>query len=167
MQLGDRRVQLSGILLGLGFGGFFDGIVFHQILQWHHMVSHVDRYPTNTVAGLEDNTLADGLFHVGTLALTVIGVAILWSARRDIRTWWSTRGFVGLIVAGWGLFNVVEGLINHQILGVHRVKENAGNLLAWDLAFLAWGAIMLAGGWMLYRSTVPTEDGYEPRATGA
>lgn len=26
----------AGILFGLGLGGFFDGIVLHQILQWHH-----------------------------------------------------------------------------------------------------------------------------------
>jgi Predicted membrane protein (DUF2243) len=29
----------AGILLDLGLGGFFDGIVLHQILQWHHMVT--------------------------------------------------------------------------------------------------------------------------------
>ncbi|MCK1539441.1 DUF2243 domain-containing protein, partial [Bradyrhizobium sp. 176] len=29
----------AGVLLGLGLGGFFDGIVFHQLLQWHHMLS--------------------------------------------------------------------------------------------------------------------------------
>jgi uncharacterized membrane protein len=27
------------LLLGIGLGGFFDGIVLHQILQWHHMLS--------------------------------------------------------------------------------------------------------------------------------
>jgi uncharacterized membrane protein len=56
----------SGLLYGLGFGGFIDGIVLHQPLQWHHMVSDVDEYPTNTVAGLEVNTLVDGFFHIAT-----------------------------------------------------------------------------------------------------
>jgi uncharacterized membrane protein len=28
-----------GLLLGAGLGGFFDGILFHQLLQWHNMVS--------------------------------------------------------------------------------------------------------------------------------
>jgi uncharacterized membrane protein len=27
----------------------------------------------------------------------------------------------GLVLTGWGIFNVVEGLIDHQILGVHHV----------------------------------------------
>jgi uncharacterized membrane protein len=38
----------------------FDGIVLHEILQWHHMVSHVDDYPLDTRAGLKVNVLADG-----------------------------------------------------------------------------------------------------------
>jgi uncharacterized membrane protein len=37
--------KASGLLYGLGLGGFIDGIVLHQILQWHHMVSDVSRYP--------------------------------------------------------------------------------------------------------------------------
>jgi uncharacterized membrane protein len=48
-----------GILLGIGLGGFVDGIVLHQIVQWHHMVS--DDVSTRSVAGLEDNTFADGI----------------------------------------------------------------------------------------------------------
>jgi hypothetical protein len=40
----------AGILLDLGLGGFFDGIVLHQILQWHHMASAVT--DTTTVSGL-------------------------------------------------------------------------------------------------------------------
>ena len=122
-----------------------------QLLQWHHMVSHVDDYPMDTVAGLEANTLADGLFHIATLALTILGIAILWKALQHEPSPWSTRTFVGLIIAGWGIFNVVEGVIDHLILNVHHVRENASNLLAWDLAFLAWGAVMIAGGWWLAR----------------
>jgi uncharacterized membrane protein len=56
--------KTSGLLYGLGLGGFVDGILLHEVLQWHHMVS--SEYPTNTVAGLEVNTLADGLFHIAT-----------------------------------------------------------------------------------------------------
>jgi uncharacterized membrane protein len=35
--------------MGIGFGGFIEGIVLHQILQWHHMLSHEES--TKTVAG--------------------------------------------------------------------------------------------------------------------
>src|SRR5215212_10407320 len=32
-----RRITGPGVVLGLGLGGFVDGIVLHQVLQWHHM----------------------------------------------------------------------------------------------------------------------------------
>src|SRR4051812_26426023 len=40
--------KTSGLLYGLGLGGFVDGILLHEVLQWHHMVS--SEYPTNTVS---------------------------------------------------------------------------------------------------------------------
>lgn len=138
--------------MGLGLGGFFDGIVLHQILQWHHMVSNVARYPVTTVAGLEANTLGDGLFHAATYLFTVVGLTLLWRTVRKPNGPWSTRAFVGWLLVGWGLFNLVEGIIDHHILQVHHVREDAANQIAWDLAFLAWGAIMLLGGWFLARS---------------
>jgi len=44
----------AGILFGLGLGGF-DGIILHQVLQWHHMVTSAG-YPPDTVRNLEINT---------------------------------------------------------------------------------------------------------------
>ena len=55
----------AGFLFGLGLGGFFDGILLHQVLQWHHMLSSAG-YPATTVANLELNTLFDGVFHAVT-----------------------------------------------------------------------------------------------------
>ncbi|MCD4525576.1 DUF2243 domain-containing protein [Nocardioides sp. cx-173] len=141
-----------GLLYGIGFGGFVDGIVLHQILQWHHMVSDVAEYPTTTVAGLEANTLADGLFHVATwvclLAATVLAIST-WQRGRLAPTW---RFHLGLMLAGWGLFNLAEGLVNHQILGVHHVRDDLGAPLSWDLGFLASGALLVLVGWLLHRS---------------
>lgn len=150
-----KRLTTAGIFLGLGIGGFFDGIVLHQILQWHHMVSHVDDYPTTTVAGLEANTLGDGLFHAATLIFTVIGLALLWVASPGINRSYRTRGFVGLLLLGWGIFNVVEGLIDHHLLELHHVREGSANQAAWDIAFLVWGAVMILGGWLLARDESP------------
>ena len=39
----------AGILFGLGLGGFFDGIVLHQILQWHHMLTDAG-YPATSAS---------------------------------------------------------------------------------------------------------------------
>lgn len=146
-----RFPVLAGIFLGLGLGGFFDGIVLHQILQWHHMVSGVDAYPTTTVAGLEANTIADGFFHAATwaflLAASVLAVSA-WQRGRLAPNW---RFHFGLVVAGWGIFNLVEGLVNHQILGVHHLRDDLGAPLTWDLGFLALGVVLIAGGWFVHR----------------
>lgn len=143
--------MLAGIALGLGLGGFFDGIVFHQVLQFHHMLS---AHPDPAVAGdLRLNVLADGLFHAATYVFTVVAVVLLWRARRrdDVPT--SGRTLLGSTVVGWGLFNVVEGVVNHRLLGIHHVwPAGPGSVLVWDLAFLLWGLLFLVGGYGLVRS---------------
>ena len=138
-----RRVLWGGILAGLGVGGFFDGIVLHQILQWHHLVSEV--YPVTTVAGLERNTLGDGLFHAAAYVFTVAGLFLLWGVARRQHAAWPAGLLVGTLLVGWGLFNVVEGVVDHHLLRIHHVRPGPDQLL-YDLAFLAWGALMLVGG---------------------
>ena len=145
----DPWVRAGGVLLGIGFGGFFDGIVFHQILQWHHMLSSTAGNPTTTVAGLEDNTLADGLFHGLTFVVSLAGLFLVWRAMRNGARI-AGRHLVGLMLAGWGLFNLVEGLVDHQILTVHHVKPD--NVVLWDTLFLVFGALLLVGGLRLSRS---------------
>lgn len=70
----------AGVLSGLGLGGFFDGIVLHQGLQWHHMLS--SRYPITSIENLELNTLWDGIFHSVTYVFVVVGLFILWRRAR-------------------------------------------------------------------------------------
>src|SRR5918998_71859 len=84
--LATRRMpRAPGLLLGIGLGGFVDGIVLHQILQWHHMLTSTSGNPPTTVAGLEANTLADGLFHAATWVFVAAGSTALWRAWRDGR----------------------------------------------------------------------------------
>jgi uncharacterized membrane protein len=146
------RPRAPGILLGIGLGGFIDGIVLHQILQWHHMLTSEGRYPKTTVAGLETNTLWDGLFHAATWIAVAIGIYILWRRTTSWRWAISGRAFVGWMLVGWGLFNVVEGVVDHHLLGIHHVREGGGiNQTAWDLGFLAFGAVLIVGGLLLAR----------------
>ena len=138
----------AGVLLGLGFGGFFDGIVFHQLLQWHHMLTSAG-YPADSLRNLQINTLADGLFHASTYIFVVWGLVLLWRKARLAHFKWSATLLLASILMGFGIFNVVEGIINHHILGLHHVNETAprDQWLYWDLGFLAWGAAMLLTGW--------------------
>jgi uncharacterized membrane protein len=148
----DRMpTRSSGLLLGLGLGGFVDGIVLHQILQWHHMLSAVEGRSPTTLAGLEINTVADGFFHLATWVLTWAGVVTAlraWQQRR-IAPSWSFQA--GLVLVGWGVFNVVEGVIDHEVLGVHHVRDDLGAPMSWDIGFLVVGALLIAGGWSLHR----------------
>jgi uncharacterized membrane protein len=155
-----RRFTLAGVVLGLGLGGFIDGIVLHQILQWHHMLtdygSHAS-FPLTTVSSLEDNTLWDGLFHLSTWVLVTMGLFMLW--RTMAAGYRGTRkGLVGLLLAGWGLFNLVEGVVDHHILTIHHVRDDVADPLGWDLGFLALGAVLVAVGSTLWRVAVPRYD---------
>jgi uncharacterized membrane protein len=143
---------VAGILFGLGLGGFFDGIVLHQVLQWHHMLS--SWYPIKDVPSLELNTLWDGIFHSVTYVFVVVGLFILWRTARARHLLWSRKLLSGTLLLGWGLFNLIEGVIDHEVLGVHHMNELApiGQRVYWDIFFLIWGAAMLAGGWALMRS---------------
>jgi uncharacterized membrane protein len=151
MAIGPRRVlPLSpGVLLGIGLGGFVDGIVLHQILQWHHMLTSAG-YPADSVENLTLNTLFDGLFHASTWVATALGLLLLHRAVRRGSAWSGARLLGGMAI-GWGAFNLVEGVIDHHVLGLHHVKENAANVLAWDLGFLAFGAVLVIVGIMLAR----------------
>jgi uncharacterized membrane protein len=146
----QRRFPVAaGIFFGLGLGGFFDGIVLHQVLQWHHMLS--SWYPINSMANLELNTRWDGIFHSATYLFVLIGLFLLWRAAHRQHLYWSTKMLVGTILIGFGAFNVVEGAIDHHLLGLHHVNETVPKEQWpwWDMAFLAWGTLMLISGWWL------------------
>ncbi len=150
-------VQLPGIILGVGLGGFFDGIFLHQVFQWHHMFSSV--YSVDTVSGLRMNTLGDGLFHTITWLAVLLGLGILYrrvtEARRRV---WGSRVLWGWILVGWGIFNLVEGLIDHEILGVHHVRMDA-YYLWWDIGFLVFGAALVVVGWIVQHGGSPFRVG--------
>ncbi|RPD47117.1 DUF2243 domain-containing protein [Hymenobacter sediminis] len=140
----------AGLLMGAGLGGFVDGIVLHQILQWHNMLSN--QLPPDNLVAAKVNMYWDGVFHAAVWVLTAIGLRMLWAASRRADVPWSGRTFVGGLLLGWGLFNVVEGLIDHTLLGLHHVYEYTDDKQPWDMAFLAFGALLLLAGWGLVRA---------------
>ena len=139
-----RRPLISaGTVLGMGMGGFLDGIVLHQLLQTHNMLSA--RRPKDSIANIEINMFWDGLFHTATWLLTAVGLALLWHAARRREVPWSGRTFVGSLLMGWGIFNTVEGLIDHFILHVHHVIERLG-FSVWDWIYLGSGLLLIGIG---------------------
>jgi uncharacterized membrane protein len=126
-------------VMGIACSMFFDGIVLHQLLQWHHLGSNL-RAP-DTVRNLQWNTLLNGLFHGAAWIVAIWGVWLLSCAARSDAN--SSAGRVpraltiGAFVAGWGSFNIVENIINHFILQAHHVREGTPYTMLYDIGFLA------------------------------
>ena len=147
----DRPLLFAGVVLGLGFGGFADGIVLHHILGWHHMICVTDHCQPTSIAHLQRQNTQDGIFDLALWIVTLIGVILLFRAARQPGTAWSGRLFIGSMLAGWGLFNLVEGVVDHHILGIHHVLPGHPAQLSFDILFLAAGATLLLTGWFLAR----------------
>lgn len=147
-------VRRAGIVLGLGLGGFADGIALHQIAQWHNMGSAV--LPPTTMEAMQRNMSWDGWFHVATLALTVIGTYLLLRDARAGRALPGARAFTGQLLLGWGIFNLVEGVVDHHLLDIHHVRDVPMHVPAYDWIFLLVGGVgLIALGWLLSRRRAP------------
>lgn len=140
----------AGVFIGVGLGGFVDGIVFHQMLQFHSML--MGQIPKDTLANTEINMFWDGIFHSFTWVMTVVGIILLFRAHNVRNIFWTGRGFTGALFLGWGLFNLIEGIISHHILHLHHVVESKGESV-YDVLFLISGGLFIAGGWWAIRTS--------------
>ena len=133
-----------GLYLGIGAMGAIDEIVFHQLAQWHHFYVHTD---------LHGQIVSDGLLHLFTLAMLVLGAFLLWDRRRLIAGVPGGRPFVAGILLGMGGFQLFDGTVNHKLLRLHQIREGVDNLLPYDLAWNAAALLGLLAGWLLLRTT--------------
>lgn len=60
----------------------------------------------------------------------------------------------GLVLMGWGIFNLVEGIVDHHLLGVHHVRDDVGSPMAWDIGFLVFGGLLVLVGWLMHKRGV-------------
>ena len=147
-----RPLLTPALLLGIGFGGFLDGIVFHQLLQWHHVLTADECCPATTLAGLEDNTFADGVFHATVWVVSLAGAFAALAAWHEGRLAPPWRAQIGALLAGWGIFNLIDSG-NHFILGLHHVRDDLGGPVGWDLGFLFFALALICTGAALVAST--------------
>ncbi len=99
--------------------------------------------PTDLIA-MKYNMVWDGLFHALTWTMCALGIGLLFRAGRRTDAAWSGLLLMGSLLGGWGLFNFVEGLIDHQLLQIHHVHPGASQV-AWDVAFVVLGGLGLMG----------------------
>ena len=135
------------LLTGFGLGAFLDGIVLHQVLQWHHLV--VARVPADDLAGLEANTLWDGVFHLVSWSVVVAGLVWTLRSRAALRPvpW---RPLTGALLVGWGTFNITDQVVFHLLLGAHHIRM-VEDYQRYDWGYTAIGAALVAGGLALVR----------------
>lgn len=133
----NNGTLLGAFLLGIGLIGMLDGIIFHQILQWHSVYMHTDRF---------NQIVSDGLFHLLVTIVIFWGALVLWKTSPNDQS--NLVFFSGLLFGG-GLFNFFEGIIDHHILQIHHVKPGPYQD-TYDLAFDVAGLAMVLIAIMLY-----------------
>jgi uncharacterized membrane protein len=141
-----QALRIPAFLLGFALGGFFDGILFHQVLQWHHLLSLWA--PAET---LEFQVLWDGMFHAAHYAIAAVGLWLLWRRRRAAAEAGAGRVLAGWAWLGFGVWHLLDVVLNHWILAMHRARIGVENPLAWDMIFVALGIAGLAIGWLVLR----------------
>ena len=98
--------------------------------------------------------------HTVTWLSVLIGLGLLYSrvthGRRQV---WGSAVLWGWMLSGWGWFSLIEGLIDHEILGIHHVYSGANQTL-WDMLFLVSGVIFILAGWSIARRAKPISLAY-------
>lgn len=81
----------------------------------------------------------------------VIAAAAIWGLWRAHRTE-TGRPLPGAVLVGFGLWHVIDAVLSHWVLGIHRIKTDSFSPLAWDLLWLAvFGLLPIALGWAMVR----------------
>lgn len=114
----SRLPLLGSGIFGFGFGALLDVVVFHLILQWHHLLS--DYFSPTTLDGLRTNVYYDGLFSLVMVGVMTVGMAVVWRELNGDSETYSALRAVGAILVGAGLFNVFDGVVDHYVLGIHN-----------------------------------------------
>ncbi|GAB1583537.1 DUF2243 domain-containing protein [Phyllobacterium phragmitis] len=112
---------LAAFLLGFSIGGFFDGILLHQILQWHHLLSGI--------AGRAQD-----------LRFQIV----------------AGRRVLAVACFGFASWHLIDAVLSHWLLGIHRIRMDSPNPLLWDIGWLfVFGLVPALIGYGLLRNAGP------------
>jgi uncharacterized membrane protein len=152
-----QRAIVAGVLTGVGAGMLLDGMVFHQLLQWHHLLSSTEAYAPTSQARLEDSVRADGWFALAGLVVLLAGTLAVWSVARLPAVDWSGSTLAATLLMGAAGFNVFDGLVNHVLLDLHTLREATDRKLAYDLAYVLVDLALVAAAvvWLRVAARAP------------
>lgn len=162
----DRGLSLAGWIIGFALGGFFDGILLHQVLQWHHLLSLVEG---EALRDIRTQILADGMFHVLMYVIAAVGLWLLWRGRAGFSGSTADRRLLGSTLLGFSIWQFVDVGLFHWILGIHRIRVDVPNPLFWDVAWVVvFGVPTLAAAlWLRRGGHSGPPDGTPRRAFAA
>ncbi|NSX03807.1 DUF2243 domain-containing protein [Cupriavidus gilardii] len=161
-----RAFEWAGYTLGFAMSGFFDGILLHQILQWHHLLSGIER---GALGDLRVQVMADGVFHALMYVIAAIGLWLLYRSRDAFAVPHAPRRLLANFWIGFGVWHVVDAVLSHWITGIHRIRMDSPNPLLWDLLWLfLFGIIPLIVGIRMRKTNRPAgpRSGAGPRGPG-
>lgn len=132
-----------GCVLGFALGGFFDGILLHQILQWHHLLSAING------DDLRFQVAADGYFHALMYVIAAVGIWMLWASQSNSDRMSGRLLFSGILI-GFGAWHIIDAALSHWLLGIHRIRMDSSSPLFWDLLWLSlFGLVPVILGWIM------------------
>ncbi|WP_017185122.1 DUF2243 domain-containing protein [Alkalibacillus haloalkaliphilus] len=144
-----KRNIWAGALFGIGAIAFFDELVFHQLLQWHHF------YDWSTS---EIGIISDGLFGAFGWFATIGGLFLLADIKR--RKGFNSLRFWGGVILGAGAFQLYDGIIQHKILRIHQIRY-VDNVIIYDLVWNISAAVMIIIGIVMLRRASKKDRGEE------
>jgi uncharacterized membrane protein len=132
-----KRIKLGSFLLGFGLLGAADGIILHQLLQWHSFYMHTD-HPHRIVS--------DGLFHASSVVIILVGTFILVRSASLLssRNRWAL--VLGYLSIGGGAFHLLDTIINHWWLQTHHIRQGHPDEAWYDVYYLLIGIVLLLVG---------------------
>lgn len=144
----------AGFTLGSALGGFFDGILLHQVLQWHHLLSGLEQ---GAFGDLRTQILADGLFHALMYVIGLLGLYLLVRSRRAFQIDGAQRKLLIFALYGFATWHALDAVFSHWVLGIHRIRMASSNPLVWDLAWLlVFGLIPFLIALRMHKSQGPS-----------
>jgi uncharacterized membrane protein len=140
--------RTAAVLLGIGLGGLLDTIVLQEVLQRHLMLSTL--VPLTSMDAMRENLRWTGVGNAICWGFAAAGAVTAYRAARHRMPVPSYRLVLGSFLMGWGGFNLIEGLVTHEIVGAHHMVDGPHRLLG-DLLYLAiGGALLIAiGAWLV------------------
>jgi uncharacterized membrane protein len=87
----------------------------------------------------------------------VVGLVALVETAGPVAHW--GRPTWGAILAGFGGFNLFDGVVDHKLLRVHQIRPGVADQLPYDVVWIGLSLLILAVGVGLARGDAPAGRG--------